>query len=254
MEVNSSTQTVSVTQPVSTPSSSSGSTSATAIELLPPVQQLACSGDPGAMVAALAVQSSKTQRDIARAERNDALKAQGQAETAEIQDMRDKANLQRAQGIVSGALQMAQGACDLASGLNDVKAAQQQAEADRTAADLKTNGSSDTPEQRNALQAKLDSLNTAIGTSKTNAAWDRAAGAGFGAGKSVADGLFSGAITDKDADAKVHDVAAQSFKQIADDAHDTEKDAQATIDKAIDFYKEYVDTKAQAAMAAVHRA
>jgi ABC-type transporter MlaC component len=68
------------------------------------------------------------------------------------------------------------------------------------------------------------------------------------------DGLFNGAITDKDADAKVQDAAAQTFKQIADDAHDSERDAQATIDKAVDFYKEYVDTKAQAAMAAVHRA
>jgi hypothetical protein len=175
------------------------------------------------MVAALAVQSSNTQREIARSQRDNALQAQAHAQAAEIQDMRTKANMQRAQGIVDGTLQIGQGVCDLASGINDAKALTQ---TDKTAA----------------------------AASKVTAAWDRAGATALGAGRSIVDGLFNGAITDKDADAKVQDAAAQTFKQIADDAHDSERDAQATIDKAVDFYKEYVDTKAQAAMAAVHRA
>jgi hypothetical protein len=229
MEVNSSTQTVNVVP--STSSTTSTSTSAAAaLELLPPVEQLACSGDPGAMVAALAVQSSNTQREIARSQRDTALQAQAHAQAAEIQDMRTKANLQRAEGIVDGALQIGQGVLDVASGVNDAKAV---AQTDKT-----------------VTQADK----TAIAASKVNAAWDRGGATWLGAGKSIFDGLVNGEITDQDADAKVHDAAAQTFKQIADDAHDSERDAQATIDKAIDFYKEYVDTKAQAAMAAVHRA
>jgi len=58
----------------------------------------------------------------------------------------------------------------------------------------------------------------------------------------------------KDASAKVHDTSAQFFKQVADDAHDTERDAKALLDKAIEFYKEYSDTKSQTMMAAIHRA
>ena len=72
--------------------------------------------------------------------------------------------------------------------------------------------------------------------------------------KSVVDGLFNGAITDKDADEKMHEASAARFKRIADDAHDNEKDAKALLNKALDFYKEYVDTKNQTAMAAMHRA
>jgi hypothetical protein len=223
MQVDSSTQTVNVVPSTSSPTATSTSTAA-ALELLPPVEQLACSGDPGAMVAALAVQSSNTQREIARSQRDNALQAQAHAQAAEIQDMRSKANWQRVQGGVDGALQIGQGVFDVVSGINDAKAV-----------------------------AQTDDK-AAAAHSKVNSAWDRGGATLVGATKSIADGFMNGAITDTDADAKVQDAAAQSFKQIADDAHDSERDAQATIDKAIDFYKEYVDTKAQAAMAAVHRA
>ncbi|HEX4517457.1 MAG TPA: hypothetical protein VH054_28120 [Polyangiaceae bacterium] len=41
---------------------------------------------------------------------------------------------------------------------------------------------------------------------------------------------------------------------MADDAHDAENDAKTLLNKALDFYKEYVDTKNQTALAATHRA
>jgi hypothetical protein len=168
--------------------------------------------------------------------------------------MHNKANLQRAQGIVDGTLQMGQGATDLASGLNDANAARQQAGAEANSADLKQNAGAYSQTHQDALQASANTLSMGAATSKTDAAWSRAGGSVLAGGKSVADGLLGGAITDDDASAKVHDAAAQSFKQIADDAHDSERDAQAQIDKAIDFYKEYAETKNQAAMAAIQRA
>jgi len=185
----------------------------TAPTLMPAVNQLIDSGDPGAMLAALVMKSGDEQRKVAREQRDQAMKAEDTADNAEIQDMHDKADLQRAQGIVDGSLQIAQGVTTIGAGCSEASGA----------------------------------------SKRTTAEWN-GAGAAFGAGKSVADGFFSGAITDKDADAKQADVSANSFKQMADDAHDSEKDATDLMNKALDFYKEYVDTKAQTMMAAIHRA
>jgi hypothetical protein len=225
-----------------------------ALALLPDVDQLACSGDPGAMLAALATKTSKLESETARNQRNAAMRAQANAEQAAVQDIHDKASLQRIQGVVDGTLQMVQGGCDLGSGLNEAQQAHEQAQATAQQADLQQNGAKYGADHRQAVQQSINALNTGVGDSKVAAAWWRGGGAAAGATRSVTDGLFNGAISDKDADVKMHEASATTFKQFADDAHDYEKDAKDLLSRALDFYKEYVDTKAQTAMAALHRA
>ncbi len=190
--------------------------------VMPEVSALQFSGDPGAMLAALTMATAKSEGDVARQQRDDAMSAQDKSEALEIHDMRDKANLQRVQGVVDGALQITAGLCDLGKGINEAK------EVGATGSDLKDD--------------------------KLRAAWLGGGSAACKAGQSVADGLFNGAITDKDADAKMHAASADAFKRMADDAHDNEKDAKELLTKALDFYKEYVDTKNQTTLAATHRA
>lgn len=189
--------------------------------LMPDVQ-LVGSGDPGAMLAALVVESGKTQGDVARQTRHAAEHAQVAAESAEIQDMHDKADLQREQGIIDGALQIAQGVGEFAKGMNEASA---------------------TVDGGAAKQADEERATC----------WGAGA-AGLKGAQSVVDGVFNGNITDKDADEKVHEASADACKQIAADAHDDEKDAKDLMNKALDFYKEYVDAKNQTTMAAIHRA
>lgn len=222
--------------------------------VMPEISQLAFSGDPGAMLAALTMQTAKSESEVSRKTRDAAMSAEEKADAAAVQDLHDKATLQRVQGFVDGAMQIAQGACDLGAGLNEASAASQEHEAAAKQADLKENSSAYSKEHNDALKQSADSLNAGANQSKTDAAWDHFGSSGFGAAKSVADGLFNGAITDKDADEKMHEAASATYKRIADDAHDNENDAKALLNKALDFYKEYVDTKNQTAMAAIHRA
>jgi len=212
--------------------------------VMPEIIQLVCSGDPGAMLAALTMQAADSEHDVSRKTRDAAMAAQEKADRAAVQDLHDKATLQRFQGLVDGALQIGQGAFDLGAGLNEASAASQQADATAKEADAKENG----------VKQSAASLNAGATKSKADAAWDHFGATAFGAAKSVADGLFSGAITDKDADEKMHEASSATFKRIADDAHDNENDAKALFNKAVDFYKEYVETKNQTAMAATHRA
>jgi hypothetical protein len=223
MKIDPSTQNqATAIEPGGMASPSNTTPSAAPESLMPDVDQLGCSGDPGAMVAALAMTTAKDERKVARAERDQALDAQDKAEAAEIQDLHDKADLQRAQGVVSGLLQAAQGVCDTVAGVYEAHEATDkdaQLQKDRTV--------------KNDLKG---------------------VGGAFGVGKTMSDGVFNGNITDKDADSKAHGVAADTFKRIADDAHDSDTDAKALLDKALDFYKEYQDTLHQTTMAAIHRA
>jgi hypothetical protein len=238
------------TRPSAPPSQASTETPV----LLPDANsQLECSGDPGAMLAALTMKMAKAQNETARAQRDQAMQAQQKADAAQIQDMRDKANLQRVQGLVDGAMQMAQGVCDVASGLNSISSASSKGDADGER-DLMKNSYAENGDQRAAMADYANSCDASARNSDKAAAWDKFGASGFGAARSVADGCFNGAITDKDADAKAHEASASTFKQMADDAHDAENDAKTLLNKALDFYKEYVDTKNQTALAATHRA
>jgi len=74
------------------------------------------------------------------------------------------------------------------------------------------------------------------------------------AGKALADGYFSAGQKDDEANAKAFDAAAGDAKSAAEDAHDTVADANEYIKAALDFYQEYVTTRAQTLTAAAQRA
>jgi hypothetical protein len=216
----------SVTVAVNTVSASQSATPPATTEnpsaLMPEVASLQCSGDPGAMLAALTMMTAKNERETASKQRDAAMSAQEKSEAAEIQDLHDKATLQRWQGAVDGALQIGEGVCDVGKGIDEAK------QVTDTGADLKND--------------------------KVDAAWLGGGSTFCKAAQSISHGLFQGAITDKEADEKIHEASADSYKKMAEDAHDDEKDAKDLMSKALDFYKEYTDTKNQTAMAAIHRA
>jgi hypothetical protein len=221
--------------------------------VLPPVDQLMCSGDPGAMFAALAMKTAKQEQTVARKQRDEALSAQENAEQSEVADMRDKANLQRVQGVVDGCVQIAAGATQMAAGFEGLHATAEQNEATSERADLKANGTSYSADHQQALQPSAQALTQGAMSSQRAAIELNGTSAGFTASRSIADGFFNGAITDDDANAKMHDATATTFKQIADDAHDSQNDAKDLLHKALDFYKQYVETKNQTVMAAIRR-
>jgi hypothetical protein len=222
--------------------------------LLPGVNDLLLSGDPGAMMAALTMQSAHDEAKAARQQRQQAEVAQEAAEHAEIQDIRDKATLQLVQGVVSGVLDAAQGACQLAAGLNDAHGASEKAEASAEQTDLEKSGAHYSEEHQDALTHSIKSLNEGAASSTAASAKWNGVGSAAGAAKTMVGGAFNFAIANKEADEKMHASTADTFKRIADDAHDDEKDAKDLLSKALDFYKEYVDTKNQTALAATHRA
>jgi len=237
-------------------------------ELLPGVQSLLCSGDPGAMLAALTMQTAHDEAKQNRIDRDCWTKAEESEESNEIQALREKADLTRAQGIVGGALQVAQAGFSFGSSMKGLAA-------DKLA-DSAAEASADGKSERDMVSNFGDGVNQEQRATMTNYAESREADARMltveskgvqqtatyfkgtadlaGACKTLSDGLFGGAITDKDTDSKAHDIAAQAFKKMADDAHDDEKDSKDLMSKALDFYKEYVDAKNQTAMAATHRA
>jgi len=228
---------------------------------MPELNQLACSGDPGAMLAALTMQAAKSEREVSRAQRDNAEKMQEADEAKEIQDLHDKADLVRIQGFVDGFTQIGSAALNLGSGLADAHAAGDQANAEDVQNKLDAEKAGMTPNEVQDHQVGFQQQQTQITNLKQDAAsckadssWQRFGAEGLGAGQKVADGLFQGAITDKDTDAKVHDMAAQAAKRMVDDARSDEGDAKQLMEKALEFYKEYSETRAQTMMAATHRA
>src|SRR6185369_12109113 len=100
------------------------------------------------------------------------------------------------------------GVCDLSAGFTEAKQASQEAAAGADEANIRDNGDKLSQDQKNALQNSANVLKQGAAESKANASWDHFGASAFGAAKSVADGLFSGAITDKDADEKMHEASA----------------------------------------------
>ncbi|HEY8041391.1 MAG TPA: hypothetical protein VIF15_16410 [Polyangiaceae bacterium] len=74
-----------------------------------PLDALALSGDPGAELAALAVESGQAQRRSARAARDACEAAEVHEQDAEIAAMRQKADDLRVEGLIEGAGMAAQG-------------------------------------------------------------------------------------------------------------------------------------------------
>lgn len=221
--------------------------------LLSAANSLLVSGDAGAAIAALCIQTGREQKHAAQVQRRDAETLEASEQNAQIEALRDKAGLVRVQGVVDGAMTIGGAALQLGSdlstlsskGLND-KAGSFGKELDKTSSPSAMN-----------TQASLGEMGYAhalADRAEGSANWLKA-GHDLNAGvKEIGDGLFKGAILDKDTDATVHEQLATRAKHAVDDAMGNYDDAKKLLDKALDFYKEYSGAKNGAVSAAIHRA
>lgn len=194
--------------------------------MLPGTHDLMCSGDAGAMIAALAVESGRSQKKAALEQRRNAEATETAEQNAQIQALRDKADLVRIQGVVDGAMTLGEGLLDFGKDMNAASA-----EGAKSEGRLGDQASADARAARYGGGAKLV----------------KATG-------QVVDGLFKGAIADKDTDAQVHEQLATRAKRAVEDATGDYEDAKKLMEKALDFYKEYTGAKNGAVSAAIHRA
>lgn len=240
-----------VTLPGPASTDSTGAAPAEPSSLLAATNELLASGDPGAAIAALAVQMGHAQKQAAQKARASAEKAEDAAQSAQIEALRDKADLMRVQGVVDGAMSIGGAALDLGSNLSTLSAKGLNDDAGGIRSGLKDS----TPAMTAAAgRTEIASLQRTADTSTKAANWLHA-GHELNAGvKQVADGLFNGAIADKDTDSQVHEQLATRAKRAVDDAMGEVDDAKKLIEKALDFYKEYTGAKNGAVSAAIHRA
>ena len=219
--------------------------------LLSAANELLLSGDPGAAIAALCVQTGREQKHAAQVERRDAEALEATEQNAQIQALRDKADLTRVQGAVDGAMTIGGAALQLGAdltslrskGLND-KASDVDKSVDKTTSAMNTQAS----------HAESTCLRAEGNRAQGSANWQSAGRSlNDGVGK-IADGFLKGAMTDKDTDATLHEQGASRAKHAVDDAMGNYDDAKKLLDKALDFYKEYTGAKNGAVSAAIHRA
>lgn len=208
--------------------------------ILPGSQDLMASGDAGAMIAALAMETGRAQKKAAMDNRRAAEAVEDAQQGEQIEALRDKADLMRVQGFVDAAFTVAEGAMSFGSEMNGAASMEHDGRAKELGAD--------------GLHFAEGGENISAGRTKGEGAWCKG-GADFAkAGQSIADGLFKGAIADKDTDAQVHEQLATRAKRAVDDAMGEVDDAKKLMEKALDFYKEYTGAKNGAVSAAIHRA
>ena len=193
-----------------------GTPSASAIgEILPdPIETLALSGDPGAELAALSVESGEQQQKVSQTARDTEAQIEARSDQQEVTAMRQKADDIRIGGCVEGIGMMAEGGCDLAA-----------------AGDV-----------------------TADGRPTPAANADKAQGTIFKATSMIGGAVFKGAEADHDADAAAAKAASDQARSAADDMHDAKKAGGDLISAALDFYREYTSSQASARSSAIHRA
>ena len=208
--------------------------------VLPAVQDLMASGDAGSMIAALCVEMGRTQKKQALENRRSAEALESSEQNAQIEALRDKADLTRVQGFVDAAFTVGEGAMSFGSEMNGAASMEHDGRAKELAAD--------------GLHFAEGGENISAGRTKSEGAWCKAGTDATKAGQSIADGLFKGAIADDDTDAQVHEQLATRAKRAVDDAMGEVEDAKKLIEKALDFYKEYTGAKNGAVSAAIHRA
>ncbi|CAN5677877.1 hypothetical protein BH09MYX1_BH09MYX1_61160 [soil metagenome] len=196
------------------------------LPLLPGCNDLLAGGDAGAAIAALTVQMGREQKKSAMANRRNAEATESAEQGQQIQALRDKADLVRVQGFVDAAMTVGEGAMKFGSDMNTA-----------SSEGHKARGESADQER----------------TGKEGARFGGAA-SGFKASGQIVDGMFKGAIIDKDTDHAVHEQLASRAKRAVDDAVGDYDDAKKLLEKALDFYKEYTGAKNGAVSAAIHRA
>ncbi len=219
-------------------------------DILPGTQSLMVSGDAGAMIAALAVESGRSQKKAALEQRHNAEANEASEQSAQIQALREKADLVRVQGFVDGAMTLGTAALDFASSMSSISA-----ESDKNASKGIGSELGDQSPMNRAAGATQVALFDARAKRESTSAAGFKAGSDFNKGaQGIVDGLFKGAIADKDTDAEVHSQLATRAKRAVEDATGDYEDAKKLLEKALDFYKEYTGAKNGAVSAAIHRA
>jgi hypothetical protein len=190
-----------------------------------PSSVLAFGGDVGAEVAALAIDSGKeTQIVEQQAEQADEDRA-ARAEADQVNQMRQKADDMRTQGIVDGSTTMGEGALSAAA----------------AGCSFRASGASPTSGMR-------------AGELNAEGGWYKSAATGLDGSTKLADGFFGAAGANADANAKASEASAERAHQAARDAHDAAAGAQSAIDKTLSFYEQYTQVQASTALAILHRA
>ncbi|HTQ42077.1 MAG TPA: hypothetical protein VMI75_04910 [Polyangiaceae bacterium] len=187
------------------------------------VNQLLASGDPGAEMAALAVENGTTQRKVA-SETREAYEAEEASEDQkEVDAMRQKANDIETEGWVQAAGMAAQGAMDVTGGVVGLK--------------------------------MLGTDSSQLGIAKANDVSGIFRGLGLGASAASAVGASGAraAEANDDANAALHKANADQAKEAAEDMHDAQQGAADYVKAGLDFYRDYVSTDAQTHAAALHK-
>lgn len=188
------------------------------------IMQLRACGDPGAELAALAVQSGETQRKGANEARDAYVRAEASEDQQEVDAMRQKADEIRSEAWFEGAGMVLQGGLELGG---SCEALDQMGDA--------------------PTQATLTSANAEIG------AFRGAGNVANGVASVLAAGSKAAQASD-DAAAAQHRGNAEQAKAAAEDMHDASKDAGDFVKAALDFYNGYVSSEAQTRAAALHKA
>jgi hypothetical protein len=210
------------TAPLSSVGGATGNPAASSVtpatSLLPePSPALMLGADMGAEIAALAVKSGQTQRDIDTKATETQDSIADRAAAASVNTMHDEASTMRAGAWESGLLQIGAGAFSIASAGESI-GAQPGTEAAGIAGGLK-------------------------GISE-----------GLSGGSTLAGGLNKAAETDSEALATASKALSDAAQRSGAALRDGQKGASDFIQSAIDFYREYQSTKAEAQAAALHRA
>lgn len=211
------------------------------IDTLPPptdpqLDALLAVNDPGAAMAGLLLVAGKQRRESARASRDASYAAQEAAQQEEIDHMRSSASTAFVSGLAQGTMQLASAG---ASAGNACFSAQ--------AGTFENNASTAQP-------ADKPGLATQANDAKLKAGLFGASGTAAGADATIVGAFGKLASDTEDRQAKQAANAAMAMKRSADGASEDVKDAEASLKKALDLYKEWQATKNACLAAAIHRA
>ena len=187
------------------------------------IAQLQASGDPGAEIAALAVQSGEAQRTGANEARDAYERAEASEDQQEVDAMRRKADDIRSEATTEGIGMIAQGGLELGGSCEAL------------------DEMGDAP-----TQAVLTRVNAEMG------AFRGAGNVEDGVANVLAARSKAAQATD-DANAALHRGNAEQAKAAAEDMHDASKSAGDFVKAALDFYNGYVSSDAQTRAAALHK-
>lgn len=197
--------------------------------------------DPELAVEAALLDGAQQERSAARSERAAAAVTRDQAQRRQLQELEESANWKLASGILSGAGQMAQGACTAATTTFEVR--QQQAE----------NAASDAADRLRASPQDA-SAQRAVETARSNAQQARLAAGNARAVGQETEGVFRSVGAGLDYASTQAQTAATAAQQEADRARERMQDAGERASEAqqrslrlLDRMGQLESTRAQAA-------